>query len=45
MSRSLLPHSARDYVNRLSDIHILEKKEIEGRHHYLNLELYRILSE
>ena len=23
----------------------LEKKEIEGRHYYLNLELYRILSE
>jgi len=38
-------NTARDYLNRLSDIHVLEKKEIEGHHYYLNLELYRILSE
>jgi len=38
-------NTARDYLNRLCDIHVLEKKEIEGRHYYLNLELYRILSE
>ena len=31
--------------NRLCDLKILEKKEIEGHHYYLNLELYRILSE
>lgn len=38
-------NTARDYLNRLCEIHVLEKKEIEGRHYYLNLELYRILSE
>ena len=38
-------NTARDYLNRLCDIHVLEKKEIEGHHYYLNLELYRILSE
>jgi len=36
---------ARDYLNRLCDMQVLEKKEIEGHHYYLNLELYRILSE
>ena len=38
-------NTARDYLNRLCDMHVLEKKEIEGHHYYLNLELYRILSE
>lgn len=38
-------NTARDYLNRLCDLKILEKKEIEGHHYYLNLELYRILSE
>jgi len=38
-------NTARDYLNRLCDIHVLEKREIGGRHYYLNLELYRILSE
>jgi Fic family protein len=38
-------NTARDYLNRLCDIHVLEKKEMEGHHYYLNLELYRILSE
>jgi Fic family protein len=38
-------NTARDYLNRLCDIHVLEKKEIGGRHYYLNLEVYRILSE
>ena len=38
-------NTARDYLNRLCDLHVLEKKEIEGRHYYLNIELYRILSE
>ena len=32
-------NTARDYLNRLCDIHVLEKKEIEGHHYYLNLEL------
>ncbi len=38
-------NTARDYLNRLCDMQILEKKEIEGHHYYLNIELYRILSE
>lgn len=38
-------NTARDYLNKLSEMDILEKKEIEGHHYYLNKELYRILSE
>lgn len=38
-------NTARDYLNRLCELKVLEKKEIEGHHYYLNLELYRILSE
>ena len=38
-------NTARDYLNKLCDMQILEKKEIEGHHYYLNLELYHILSE
>lgn len=38
-------NTARDYLNKLSEMSVLEKKEIEGHHYYLNLELYRILSE
>jgi len=38
-------NTARDYLNKLCDIQVLEKKEIEGHHYYLNLELYRVLSE
>jgi|GEM_PF-2160922 len=38
-------NTARNYLNRLSEIGILEKKTIEGHHYYLNLELYRILVE
>jgi len=38
-------NTARNYLNKLCDIQVLEKKEIEGHHYYLNLELYRILSE
>lgn len=38
-------NTARDYLNKLCDMGVLEKKEIEGHHYYLNLELYRILSE
>jgi Fic family protein len=37
--------TARNYLNTLSDIGVLERKSIEGSHYYLNLELYRILSE
>ena len=30
---------------KLCELQVLEKKEIEGHHYYLNIELYRILSE
>lgn len=38
-------NTARDYLNTLCNLQVLEKKEIEGHHYYLNIELYRILSE
>jgi Fic family protein len=38
-------NTARDYLNRLCDMQVLERKEIEGHHYYLNIELYRILSD
>jgi len=38
-------NTAREYLNKLCDMQVLEKKEMEGHHYYLNLELYRILSE
>jgi Fic family protein len=37
--------TARKYLNELCKFGVLEKKTIEGKHYYLNLELYRILSE
>jgi len=38
-------NTARDYLNRLCELQVLERKEIMGHHYYLNLELYRILEE
>ena len=38
-------NTARDYLNRLCDLQVLERREIAGHHYYMNLELYRILSE
>ena len=38
-------NTARNYLNLLSDMAILEKKTISGHHYYMNLELYRILAE
>ena len=38
-------NTARNYLNELTDLGILEKRTISGHHYYLNLELYRILSE
>ena len=38
-------NTAREYLNKLCQMQVLEKKEIEGHHYYLNLELYRILSD
>jgi len=37
--------TARKYLNNLCEMQVLEKKVIEGKHYYLNTELYRILSE
>lgn len=36
--------TARTYLNRLADMRILEKKEIEGHHYYQNTDLHNILS-
>jgi Fic family protein len=38
-------NTARSYLNKLSEMGILEKRTIYGHHYYLNLELMRILSE
>lgn len=37
-------NTARSYLNKLTEMGILEKKTIQGHHYYLNLELFRILS-
>ncbi len=37
-------NTARNYLNKLGEMGILEKRTIQGHHYYLNLELYRILS-
>ena len=37
-------NTARNYLNTLAELGVLEKKEISGRHYYLNLELQHILS-
>ncbi len=38
-------NTARNYLQILCNMGILEKKSIQGNHYYLNLELYKILSE
>lgn len=37
-------NTARNYLNELADLHVLEKKEIKGRHYYINPALVEILS-
>lgn len=37
-------NTARNYLNELADMGVLEKKQIKGRHYYLNIELERILA-
>ena len=44
-SKIYAENTAREYLNSLSEMQVLEKKEIAGHHYYLNQELYRILSE
>ncbi len=38
-------NTAREYLNSLTRLKILDKRILTGHHYYLNLELYRILSE
>jgi hypothetical protein len=44
-SKIYAENTAREYLNKLCNMQVLEKKEFDGHHYYLNLELYRILSE
>jgi Fic family protein len=44
-SKIYAENTAREYLNKLCDMQVLEKKQLDGHHYYLNLELYRILSE
>ena len=37
-------NTARDYLSKLTELRIVEKREISGKHYYLNTELKRILS-
>lgn len=37
-------NTARNYLNKLTEMGVLERRTIGGHHYYLNLELYRILS-
>jgi Fic family protein len=37
--------TSRDYLNKLAEMKVLEKKSIEGRHYYMNNQLFTILSE
>lgn len=43
--RMYAENTARNYLQTLCTMGILEKKLIQGNHYYLNLELYSILSE
>ncbi|MFY0688714.1 MAG: Fic family protein [Cyclobacteriaceae bacterium] len=38
-------NTARNYLNELAEIGVVEKRKIQGHHYYLNQELYRILSD
>ena len=38
-------NTARDYLNQLNAMGILEKRTLSGHHYYVNLELFRILAE
>ena len=37
-------NTARNYLHRLCEIGVLEKKVIQGHHYYLNIDLHRILA-
>ena len=38
-------NTAKKYLSQLVDMGILEQRTLQGKHYYLNLELYRILGE
>ncbi len=38
-------NTARDYLNKLVTMQVLEKKTVRGNHYYLNRELYSVLEE
>ncbi|MEX2402772.1 MAG: Fic family protein [Balneolales bacterium] len=38
-------NTARSYLNQLVALGVMEKREVRGRHYYLNLDLHRILVE
>jgi Fic family protein len=38
-------NTARNYLNRLAEMRVVEKRAFDGHFYYLNLELHRILSE
>ncbi|HET8864184.1 MAG TPA: Fic family protein [Gracilimonas sp.] len=37
-------NTARNYLNKLAEIKVLQKRQLQGRHYYVNLELEQILS-
>ena len=45
LQKEYAENTARKYLDLLADMNILEKRIISGSAYYLNLELYRILSE
>ena len=38
-------NTARDYLNKLAELGVVEKQVHRGNHYYLNQELYRILAD
>jgi Fic family protein len=38
-------NTARDYLNKLTEMGVMEKRTISGHHYYVNLELFRVLAE
>lgn len=43
--RTYAENTARDYLNKLVDLEVLERKTVSGNHYYINRELYTILAE
>lgn len=43
--RTYALNTARDYLNKLVELQVLEKKTVQGNHYYINRELYSILED